>query len=147
MFGFQGLFVAVQRRELHLLVGLELAAALQPGDLVRLEQGGHAAGELLHHFVLALVHGVQIQAQFAHAHAVIGERVLRLMVLPGGIQQRLGRNTAHVQAGAAECRLVLFVDALLDAGRVVAQLRAANRGDVTAGAAADDDDIVFISHN
>ena len=93
------------------------------------------------------MHGVQVEAQFAHADTMVGKRMLGLVVLPGRIQQRLGRNAAHVQAGAAECRLVLFVDALLDAGGVEAQLRAANRGDVTAGAATDDDDIVFISHN
>ena len=50
-------------------------------------------------------------------------------------QQRLRRNAADVDARAAE-RLVH-----LDADGVEAELRGANRGDVAAGTAADDDDV------
>ena len=56
------------------------------------------------------------------------------------LEQRLGRDAAPEQAGAAE-RLLL-----LDDGGLEAELRGADRGDVAAGARADDDDVVFLGH-
>src|SRR5204862_3611038 len=58
----------------------------------------------------------------------------------GVLEQRLGRNTAPNQAGAAE-RLLL-----LDHRHFEAELCGANRRHVAAGAGADDDDVVFVSH-
>ena len=52
------------------------------------------------------------------------------------LEQRLGRNASPDQARATE-RLLLFDDRDL-----LPQLRRANRGDIPAGARADDDDIV-----
>ena len=51
-----------------------------------------------------------------------------------GVQQRLGRDAAPVQAGAAEL-------VLLDQRDRQVQLRGAQRGGVTAAAAAQDDDV------
>ena len=59
----------------------------------------------------------------------------RELVVLGRREQRLGRNAADVDARAAE-RLVH-----LDADGGEAELRGANRGDVAAGSAADDDDV------
>ena len=56
------------------------------------------------------------------------------------LEQRLGRNAAPDQAGAAE-RLLL-----LDDGHLLAELRGADRGDVAARAGADHDDIVAFWH-
>ena len=56
------------------------------------------------------------------------------------LEQRLGRNAAPVEAGAAERRRAL------DHGGLEAQLRGADRGDVAAGPGADDDDVVFVGH-
>ena len=56
------------------------------------------------------------------------------------LEQRLGRNAAPVQAGAAEHRR-----ALDDGGRE-AELRGADRGHVAAGAGADHHDVVFVRH-
>ncbi len=60
----------------------------------------------------------------------------------GRVEQRLGRDAADVEAGAAE-RL-----AALGAGGLEAKLRGADRGDVAAGAGADHQDveIVILSH-
>src|SRR5260370_26240030 len=49
-------------------------------------------------------------------------------------QQRLGRNAAPVQADAAEI-------GFLDNRGLEAELRRADRGDIAAGAGADDDDV------
>ena len=56
------------------------------------------------------------------------------------LEQRLGRDAAPQQAGAAE-RLLL-----LDDGDLQSELRGADRGHVAAGAGADDDDVVFVGH-
>jgi hypothetical protein len=53
-----------------------------------------------------------------------------------GVQQRLGRNAADVEAGAA-MRLALFDD-----GDLEPELGGADGADITAGAGADDDEIV-----
>ncbi len=54
------------------------------------------------------------------------------------LEQRLGRNAAPQQAGAAE-RLLLFDD-----GDLQAELRGADGRHVAAGAGADDDDVVLV---
>lgn len=61
------------------------------------------------------------------------------------VQQRLGGNAADVQAGAAEARLALRVGVGIGfaAGGLEAELRGTDRGDVAAGAAADDEDVEF----
>ena len=56
------------------------------------------------------------------------------------LEQRLGRDAAPVQAGAAEHRRAL------DDGGLQAELRGADRGDVAAGAGADHHDVVFVRH-
>ena len=56
------------------------------------------------------------------------------------LEQRLGRNAAPDQAGAAE-RLLL-----LDDGDLLAELRGADRGNIAARAGANHDDIVGIWH-
>lgn len=50
----------------------------------------------------------------------------------------LGRDASDVETSAAEGA------ALLDAGCLEAELRGFDGGDVAAGAAADDDDVVFL---
>ncbi len=56
------------------------------------------------------------------------------------LEQRLGRDAAPDQAGAAE-RLLLFDDRDLKS-----ELRGANRGHVAAGSGPDHDDVVFAGH-
>jgi len=113
-------------------------------DFVRLEQRRDAAGELRDDFVLAREHLRRVHARIADADAVRGKRVLQFVKLLGGIQQRLGRNAADIQASAAQCRTALGAGALVDAHHAQAQLRGANRRHITARPAADDDDIVTV---
>ena len=56
------------------------------------------------------------------------------------LEQRLGRDAAPVQAGAAEHRRAL------DDRGLQPELRGADGGDVAAGSGADDDDVVFVGH-
>ena len=57
---------------------------------------------------------------------------MRLLVQLGGVQQRLRGDAADIEAGAAQ-RL-----AALDAGGLQPELCRADRGDIAAGAGADD---------
>ena len=69
------------------------------------------------------------------------ETVVGFLEFLGTVQQRLGRNAAYIQAGAAQ-RAALF-----NAGHLQAELRRANGRDIAAGAAADDNKIVLgIAH-
>jgi hypothetical protein len=78
--------------------------------------------------------------------AVVGNAFPSVMVLFGGFEQGLGRDAAHVQAGAAQRRIALEVDPLLHAGGFQPKLRAADRRHITGGTAADDDYIVSLGH-
>ena len=68
--------------------------------------------------------------------AHVGEIVLCLVQHVGGMQERFGRDAAHVQAGAAQ----RF--APLDAGGFQAQLGATNGGNIAARTGANHDDII-----
>ena len=61
----------------------------------------------------------------------------KLVVDIGVVQKNLGGNAADVQAGAAEKRI------LFDDGGLQSPLARANRGDVSAGSAPDDHEIIF----
>ena len=115
--------------------------ALDPVDLVLLEQELDAAGEALDDLVLAgldLVH-VDADGGLAERQAPFLP-VLRDLQRVGVLEQRLGRDAAPVEAGAAEHRRAL------DDRGLQSELSGANRGDVAAGPGADHDDVVFVRH-
>ena len=99
-----------------------------------LEQEFHAAGEFAHDLGLVRHHGRQIEFDRG-LDAELGKFADGFIVKVAGMQQRLGRDAAYVQAGAAERT------ALVDTGGCQAQLARANGGVVTAGTAANDDDV------
>ena len=102
-------------------------------DLVLLHQEADAVIEALRDAARALHHGLRIERDFLGGKPVI-LGVLHVVVDFGRAQQRLGRDAAPVQADAAE---IGFLD---DRG-LEAELGGADRGDVAAGAGADDDDV------
>ena len=106
-------------------------------DLVLLEEAVDAAGERIDDFVLAGEHRGEVEADVAGVDAVLGERVLGFGVALARFEQGLAGDAADAEAGAAEA--VFF----FDAGDVLAELRGADRGDVSAGSAADDEDVVL----
>src|SRR2546430_14316604 len=69
----------------------------------------------------------------------------KAMVELGGLQQRLGRDAARVQAGAAEGGAAVAVLPLIYAGDAELVLRGADRGRIARRAAADDHDVEGIS--
>ena len=115
--------------------------ALDPVDLVLLEQELDALGQAGDDAVLARLHLGHVDADRGAAERDAPVlRVLDDLQRVRVLEQRLGRNAAPQQAGAAE-RLLL-----LDDGDLQAELRGADRGDVAAGAGADHDDVVFLGH-
>src|SRR6185312_11274958 len=102
-------------------------------DLVLLHQEADAVIEPLRDAARALDDLGRVIADIVGLQAV-GLGVLHVVIDLGRAQERLGRDAAPVEADAAE----IFA---LDNGRLEAELRRADGGDVAAGAGADDDDV------
>ncbi len=114
----------------------DAAGAVERLDLVLLEQERDAVDVAFD--VLRLVakqHG-KIDARLADLDPHLGKTAARFFVELRSVQQGLRRNAADVEAGAAEGRI------LFHHGGLQAELRRANGADITAGAGADDDEIV-----
>ena len=126
---------ATAGRHLDDVPRLQRPAPLRPRDLVLPEQELDALRVLPDDVVLPLEHRREIERQLSDADAVRRRRVSSKLVMLRRRQQRLGRNAADVDARAAE-RLVH-----LDANGGQPELRGTNGGDITARAAADDDDV------
>jgi hypothetical protein len=88
-----------------------------------------------------------VHAQALDRDAVLGKVVVGVLEVLGRLQQRLGRDAAHVGTGAAGRRAALVVLPLVDTGHVKAQLGCADGGNVATGAAADDDHIKLFAHD
>ena len=117
------------------VAGAQRAAPLRPRDLVLPEEELDALRVLRHDVVLALEHAREVDLDVADADAVLGGVLAQELDVLGRVEERLGRDAADVDAGAAE-RLVH-----LDADGVEAKLGGADGGNVSARAAADDDDV------
>ena len=95
-------------------------------------------GQLARDLARALDDLGEIEAEILAGKAELVQPVQQVPDL-GGAQQRLGRDAAPVQADAAE---ILALD---DRG-LEAELGAADRADIAARPASDDDDIECFSH-
>ena len=108
----------------------EAGVALQVGHVVLLQQAGHALGQIAHDLVLVRHHRVEIELDARHLDAVAGEPCLGVGVFLRCMQQRLRRDAADIEAGAAQGRRAL------DAGRAQPELGGADSRDIAAGARA-----------
>src|SRR5436190_1731360 len=116
---------------------LEVSGSLDPLHPVGLEEAGDARGHLIDDLRLPFVGGPEVEAWRADLDAELGERVLGLLDRERGLHPSLRRDAADAQAGAPELRL------LLDADRLGAELRGADRRGVAAGASAENCDVRF----
>ena len=91
-------------------------------------------------------HRLHVDLRVVGADAVVLEAVRQVVELARGIEQRLGRDAADVEAGAAQRGLAVLADEGIDAGGLQAELRRADRRHVAGGAAADDDDVELLAH-
>ncbi len=118
--------------------------ALQPLHLVLLQQKGDAAGQLLYRLCLFGMHGVEMELDLTDLDAELGERaLLGFLEQFGGVQERLGRDAADIEAGAPQSL------AALDASRAQAKLAGTDGGHIAAGPGADHDYVIVefsVSH-
>ena len=114
----------------------DAAGTAHPGDLVLLEQSLDAAGDRLDDRVLARQQLGEVELHVARDDAVRRQLMGEGEVALARLEQRLARDAADVQAGAAERGV------LLDAGDAHAELGGADGGDVAARSGADDDQVV-----
>ena len=119
---------------------VDAAGSVEHGHLVLLHDVGDASGETRNRVGLLFQHVVEVELEACHLDAEAGEILARRLVEFGGVKHCLGRDAAHVEAGSAQ------LVALLDEGDLQAQLSAARGAVVTAGAAADDDDVKSLAH-
>ncbi len=135
---------AVVLLDLDHVACVQFTEAVIRGDLVRLEQHRDAAGELLDDLVLAPHHRRDVDLGVLEADAVLAEQVAHVPELARGIQQRLGRDAAHAQAGAAQRRLAVLAQGRVDAGDLHAQLCGADCRVITGRTCTDDDDVEML---
>src|SRR5690606_15214614 len=122
------------------------AEAVVRRDLVGLEQLRDATGELGDDLVLAADHRRHVDRGVLRADAVLVEDVAEVPELARAVEQRLGRDAAHAQAGATQRRLAVLALAGVDARGLQAQLGGADGGVVARGAPADDNNVVVLRH-
>ena len=102
-------------------------------DFVLLHQEADAVIEPLGHRARALDDGRGVEADIVGFQSVV-LGVLHVVEDFRRAQQRLGRDAAPVETNAAEI-------IALDDGRLEAELRRADGGDIAAGAGADDENV------
>ena len=128
-------------RNLDAVLAGELRIALQPVDLVLLEQEFDAAGQALDRILALAVHRAKVEfGRHLDAHRRHRAARRRLEIFRC-VEHRLRGDAADVEAGAAQ-RLAPF-----GARGLEPELRRADRRDITAGTGTDDKDVVVvISH-
>ena len=124
--------------DLDVGVRVERALALDQRHLVLVPEHLHAVGERLGDRGAALLERIPVDRDVLDRDPELGP-VADLVVELGGAQHGLGRNAGVVEAAAAGL-------VALDDGRLLAQLRGADRRDVAAGPTADHDHVVGIRH-
>src|SRR5690606_19665019 len=107
-------------------------------DLVLLHKAGNAGIQLPGHLAAALYDLGEVERRLIRREAV-GVGMGDIMIDLGRTQQRLRGDAAPVEADAAE--LLALHDRSLEA-----KLRGADRRDITAGAGAENDQVVTVCH-
>ncbi len=115
------------------------ASPTMASDLAFFEQEFHALGQLADHLGLLRHHLGQIEIDLG-LDAQLGEIFLGLVKAFAGMQQRLGRDAADIQAGAAEGA------ALVDTGRTSGPVGPAGSPHCSRRAALDHDCVETVRH-
>src|SRR5690554_1231435 len=140
------LAAAIAAGHFDLALGQHFAVTFNGGDLVGHEQTGNTSCQIAHDSILALDHFWHVHAHIARADTMYGKAFFGLMVFPGAVQQCLGRNTANVQTGTTQRKLVILALELFDTGSFQAQLGSTNGGNIATRACTNYDYIKFVTH-
>ena len=116
-------------------VGAERADAVEDRDLLRLHEADEALDDAVDDLLLASLRGDEVDDRRAGLDAELG-RVGDVALHGGGLEERLRRDAATVEARAAHL-------GLLDDGDVEPGRRGVQRRAVSAGTTADDDEVEF----
>lgn len=116
----------------------EAAGALDIVDLVLLEQALDTLRQGRDRVLLGLEHDRQVELDVANVNATALGVVQRRVVDMRVVEQRLGRNATHIQAGATESATVL------NTRSTQAELRSLDRRDIAARTATDDDHVIRV---
>src|SRR6185312_3903205 len=127
------LLLALGALHRHGSAARQAARALEPGDLVLLEEDLHPLGVLLAHSARALHGDAVVERHLLHLHAKVA-RVLHLMRERRALEQRLGRDAPPEHTGATQSF------ALHHRGGE-SELRSANGAHVSRGAATKKDHV------
>ena len=114
--------------------------SLEPIDLVFAKQKLDPAGQRRHDPVLARHHPAEIEPDLADFDAMLGQRMAGFSEFLGGLQQRLRRNAADIEASPAEGL------AHLDACGFEPELSGADRRNIASRPAADNGNVVMLGH-
>ena len=134
--GLQRLRLAVGVCHLDFARRDDAAGTVKRVDLVLLEQKRDAVDVAVDVLLLVFEQRGKIDARLADLDAHLRKTVAGLFIELRGMQHRLGRNAADIEAGAAEGGV------FLDDGGFQPELRGTNGADIAAGAGADDDEVV-----
>jgi len=104
-------------------------------DFVLFEEHFDAAGKFVGHAAAAADDFGPIEGKFVEGHAEVAGVFGHQLVKLGIAEERFGRDAAPVEAGAASAFH-------FNAGHFFAELRGADRADISGGSAADHDEIV-----
>jgi hypothetical protein len=135
--GFERLGGAIGLGDGDAGLGGEAAMAGIDIDLVLLHQEVDAACGLIDHVLLAFDHLADVDLGGGDVDAVLLEVVQGVVVVLRRVEECLGRDAAHIEAGATEHGIAL------DDGGLHAQLGAADGRNITSGAGADHYYIIF----
>ena len=124
---------AVARGNRQRLVRGKAADALHHGDTALLGHRGQSQRQRLHNLVLVVAHLVQVNLGWSELDTGTGA-FSRFVDDLGGMQQRLGGNTADVQTYTAERRVAL------DQHDLLAEISGAKGRGITAGTASENED-------
>ena len=124
------------------LAGLDdPAGTVECGDLVLFHQEGDAIDIGFHHRILVRHHRLEIEFRFQAVDAERRKSVAGFVIHFRGVQQRLGRDAADIEAGAAKG------GAFFDNRHLQPKLRGLDCTNISARAGADDCDIEFLTHS
>jgi hypothetical protein len=132
--GLERLLLAVDEGDLDLARAGNAGRAVEVVHLVLAQQERHPVDVALHALVLEGHHLAEVELRL-DLDPHVAQAVARLLEKLGSVQQRLGRDAADVEAGAA------VGGPLLDHGDLEAELAGADGADVAAGAGSDDDEV------
>ena len=120
------------------------AFAMEERYFILFEQIQNAVVVLFDDIIFTTDHFVELQGHALDFNAVLGKVVVRLFKMLGRLQQRLGRNTAHVSAGATRSGTALTVLPCINTRDRHTQLCGANRGDIATWSCTNNDYIKLI---